>query len=31
MGAIVHMSAREAVMEGLVNQGRDRGGEGVRE
>ena len=29
--AIVYMSAREALMEGLRDEGRDRGGEGVRE
>jgi hypothetical protein len=29
--AIVYMSAREALMEGLGDEGKDRGGEGVRE
>jgi hypothetical protein len=29
--AIVYMSAREALMEGLGDEGRYRGGEGVRE
>ena len=29
--AIVYMSAREELMEGLRDEGRDRGGDGVRE
>ena len=29
--AIVYMSAREALTKGFIDEGRDRGGDGVRE